>query len=304
MQESLPDKTVARRQRLSDRRPNSREAAGRSLLLGSAGGSRLQRAGAGRALPRRAGITGRAAQEDEGRTPGVRGRARHPRAEAHRASRRAIPGVSKGPPRRQEVPTRRPEGPHLRGEAPTWGPERPDSASRGPYARFRGAPAGEERAAGRGPREEDEVGRGLAGICGGGRYSPTGPRHYAEPLLRGAGGRERSRHVGSWEPAGKRASAREAGRYQEATRSTGVRRRRRPGTEPTRTAGRSHRQDVPTARGGGSGSDLQQQHGPIRVLSQSACSRALGGKANSSSTKAPKHYSKLFKVFSATSSLL
>lgn len=64
--------------------------------------------------------------------------------------------------------------------------------------------------------------------------------------------------------------ARKADRRSEEPRSPSVRRRGRQGTEPTRTAGENHRQDVPTARGGGCRPITSSSRGPLPMLSQHA----------------------------------
>lgn len=207
----------------------------------------------------------------------------HPALEgAHRRHEGPIPNVSKGPPRLWEVPTRCLEGPSPALEVPSRASrrahpgverrplrchERLASASKGPYPRVRGSPAGEERAAAPVRERQRQVEGGLE-VCGDGRYSPTGRRRSAEPLLQGAGGRERSRHVRRWGGAGAR--ARKAGRRREEPRSPGVRRRGRQGTKPTRTAGESRREDVPTARGGGCHPITSSRRGPLPMFSQRA----------------------------------
>lgn len=148
---------------------------------------------------------------------------------AHRRHAGPIPNVSKGPPRRWEVPTRClqgptisgvPKGPARRREAPTAVSRRLASASKGPY------PASEApqrvRSGPRPPRGRETERRAEGGlrVCGGGRDSPTGRRRSAEPLLQGAGGRERSQHVRSW-GVGRRARARKASRRREEAALSG-----------------------------------------------------------------------------------
>lgn len=119
------------------------------------------------------------------------------------ASRRAHAGVERRPPRCQE---------------------RLASASEGPYPHVRGSPAGEERTAAPARERERRVEGGLK-VCGGDRYSPTGRRSSAEPLLQGAEGRERLRHLRRWGGADARAKLAAAARSRalRACAGAGVR---------------------------------------------------------------------------------
>lgn len=87
-------------------------------------------------------------------------------------TRGIISGVPKGPPRRREAPTAVSRKARLSVEVS--------------YPRVRGSLEGEEWAATPVRERERRVEGGLK-VLGGDRYSPTGRRRSAEPLLQGAG---------------------------------------------------------------------------------------------------------------------
>lgn len=139
---------------------------------------------------------------DEGEELRTQGRKPTPALEgAHRRHEGPIPNVSKGPRRRWEVPTRCLEGPspalevsspasrrahHGVERRPPQCHERLASVSKVSYPRVRGSLEGEEWAATPVRERERRVEGGLK-VLGGDRYSPTGRRRSAEPLLQGAG---------------------------------------------------------------------------------------------------------------------
>lgn len=191
MQGSLPDKAGGAR-----RRPLPRLREGGTLPPPASARGRRRREADGPAGSKKCQGD---AVEDAGRTPGVRGRAR---------PRGGSPQAAEGPTPRREAPAGVPKG-HL------GCPERPDGASSGPYPFVRGAAAG---GAGRGPRAGEAAGRGRAGSCGGGRYSPTGPRGGPSPSSR-CGGHERPHRARSWGRAS--GGAREVGHCPADTRASG-----------------------------------------------------------------------------------
>lgn len=157
---------------------------------------------------------------------------------------RGHPGVPKGPPRRPETPTQHPQGPPRRPEGPTPASGEVRLRAESALPRVRGAAPSEERAAAP-VREKRRREEGGLEVSGGGRYSPTGRRPSAEPLLRGAAGRERPQHNRSGgRGVGHAREVRHRGEESRSPDGCG-RVRRRPGTLPTRTAGGSRGQVVP-----------------------------------------------------------
>lgn len=187
-----------------------------------------RRAGS-RALQRRARSAEGDAREDEG--PGVRrGEGGGPGTLGRKPT-----GVSKGPPRRKEAPSRVPRSPRR--------PQRPDSASSGPCPLVRGAPEGEAPVREGKRRQEGALesagaaGTHRAALAGGPSPSPGAPGVTSGRSTPGTGAGERTR-AQSWDVLAGAALRRPA-------------QTPRPVTKPTRTAGGGQRQDVPTARGEG-----------------------------------------------------